>query len=306
MEWPKNYQGNKKPRIVIGQYVDGSIANGEPVLLILSGPSGTGKNFTTEPILSALGLPKEAMVEITGSTINNARGFQRLMQDVLYCVAKHRGCLIFIDEADGMKETMQHFILKPMEERKVILSAGEKPVALPNVHWILATTRPEKLRIDIHTRMKEVPLSILTTAECALLAKDMASGGLTGPMLLTCAKNARGNPRTLRNLVRDAIHAGGKEATVDGVLAQAQIDRFGVSVRGRAILRAIWNQDIGRTALDDIANATGFSIILVKQEETVLRGLKMLRKEQTGRALTSEGIDYILEIGAEASDSSGS
>lgn len=297
MKWPKTYTGNERSREVISQYVDGSIANGSPVLLLLTGPSGCGKNFTTEPIVAALGLPAVAMVEVVGSIINTARGFQRMIQDVLYCVAKYRGCVIFIDEADGMKDNMQHFILKPMEEGKVILSVGENPVSLPNVHWIMATTRPEKLRVDIHTRMKEVPLSLLSVAECALLAKKMANGALSGGMLLMCAKNAAGNPRLLRNLIRDAIHAGGKDASEDDALAQAQIDRWGVSVRGRVILKAVWSQDMGRTALDDIANVTGYSVALIRQEESKLRGLKMIRKEQTGRALTTEGIEYILAVG---------
>ena len=293
MEWPPNeIIGQTKPLEIIGYKISRVKSDGTTLKLMLSGPSGVGKTLLANEIFKAMELP---MVERAGSSLNKSREWSGFVREILTNIYSHRGCGIFIDESQGMKDVTQQALLKPMEEARIMVGNSGHANNLPNVHWILGTTEPNKHRKDIRSRLKEVSLTLLSPEDSARLALQMAAKRVDKQLLLMLAKASGGNPRDLRNLIDDAIDRG-PMATKSDVLEQAQLDHALVSIRGREILSTIWNQNMMGTSLADVVAITGYGYSLVSEEIAKLRAMGMVDKATgIGISLTGKAISYMME-----------
>ena len=119
--------------------------------VILTGPSGTGKNLVTKAIHAELG--NLQLIESNGATINKK---SELFSILLNADAN---TTIFIDEAQGMNSKSQHLLLTALSEKKRYVPAGISSanfhiIPLENFTMILATTHEYQLQDALRNRMR--------------------------------------------------------------------------------------------------------------------------------------------------------
>lgn len=286
MQWPDTYRGNHDARNILGNRVTRFAKEGRILKILLSGPSGVGKNYTIEVVAKFLNL---RMIEVSGRDLATVAGLRTLIYRAYTETITKGGAIIFIDEGQSMTDVAQNLILKPMEQGEFQWEVGS-PIPLPNVHWVIATTKPEKLIDDIHTRCKQIILEKLTDDEMYNLVTEML-GSLAKPSIVEAiVDQAQGIPRNAKNLVDDAFDVG--VSSRNSVLAQAGLSPDGLNSRQESILRALMTFD-AQASLDDISSATGMTTGLVKLEEIGLRNMEYIGKSNRGRILRAKGLRYM-------------
>lgn len=133
-----------------------------PQLLLLSGPSGTGKTTLARIIRKELKCHKIDFMEINGSDKNGIDDMRYIRSQLHKAPFKGKCKIWLIDEAHKISSAAQDMILTMFEDTP------------KNVYFILCTTDPLKLKKPIRTRSTEIKLKLISNPILKSIVKEIA------------------------------------------------------------------------------------------------------------------------------------
>ena len=275
------YIGQESLKRKLRVYVDQAHKTGGmlPHMLFASDP-GCGKTTLAYSIGNEVG---DLVTKIDLSKMRNDDLANFLFYDF-------EGGILFCDEIDKARPNQQRDLLELAEEG--ILVSGGMTIEVPMITLILATTRPEKVEVDLVSRMQFKPRwERYTDEEMTAIILQMAEDytEISPRMAATLAKATGGTPRCARDMVRayDAL-GGNDEVRLEDVLDMVDIDADGLTGDHKAYLQALL--ELGGTAGEGrIANQMRAHVTVVRRLERLLYERSYIRAGSSGRTLTAAG-----------------
>ena len=178
-----NYIGQDPARELVLNLLDGG---NFPAAVLISGPSGCGKTTLGRIIANSLGC---SQIDFTETNAANTRGIdeiRKIRERAQLAPMGGDAKVWLIDEAHGITKDGQDALLKVLEDSP------------RNVHFVLCTTEPEKLRTTIKNRCTHIKLKPLSVVDIEkLLVQVSKSEGIEIPesVVEKIADAADGSPR---------------------------------------------------------------------------------------------------------------
>jgi Holliday junction DNA helicase RuvB len=229
-------------------YIAAAKGRGEPLdHVLLSGPPGLGKTTLAHIVANEMGV---------GIRTTSGPAIERKGDIAAILTALEPGDVLFIDEIHRLSRVVEELLYSAMEDFALDIILGQGPsaksirLALPRFTLVGATTRTGLLTSPLRDRFG-VPfrLEYYGTAELEEVIRRSAAS-LSIPIAPEGAKEiarrSRGTPRVANRLlrrVRDFAQVKGDGTITRGIadhaLLQMEVDREGLDVMDRKILRVI-------------------------------------------------------------------
>jgi len=229
-------------------FIAAAKSRGEPLdHVLLSGPPGLGKTTLAHIVANEMGV---------GIRTTSGPAIERKGDIAAILTALEPGDVLFIDEIHRLSRVVEELLYSAMEDFALDIILGQGPSAksirlsLPRFTLVGATTRTGLLtsplrdrfgvpfRLDYY-RPEELEEVIRRSAKALSIVVDDAGAR-------EIARRARGTPRVANRLlrrVRDFAQVQGDgtigQAIADHALSQMEVDREGLDVMDRKILRVI-------------------------------------------------------------------
>lgn len=287
------------------------------VSYLLTGNPSTGKTELARRVAQALDLP---FVSLDGRGLaNRERLFDlidgRLQDDgqqptqvgTRYQLPEleYPPLVVFIDEVHLVPKPVQESLLTALEpkDRSVLLT--DRVARLPQVTFLLATTRPSDVDMALRTRCTEVPLQDYTEEEVAAIV-GLAHPDWPEPLRHRIARYGRLVPRIALDLAREladeALVSEHQDRDLDGHLDEVRrtrlIDENGLSRIDIEYLELLDSEGkpLGeRNILTMLGNIDKDRFI--EEVEPLLVGrMKLVRRTPNGREITTAGHRYLIEM----------
>jgi Holliday junction DNA helicase RuvB len=232
----------------LATYMSAAKGRGEPLdHVLLSGPPGLGKTTLAHIVANEMGV---------GIRTTSGPAIERKGDIAAILTALEPGDVLFIDEIHRLSRVVEELLYSAMEDFALDIILGQGPSAksirlsLPRFTLVGATTRtglltsPLRDRFGVHFRLEyygREELEEVVRRSAASLAIPIAPEG--GREI---ARRSRGTPRIANRLlrrVRDFAQVRGDgvitREIADHALLQMEVDREGLDVMDRKILRVI-------------------------------------------------------------------
>ena len=229
-------------------FIAAAKSRGEPLdHVLLSGPPGLGKTTLAHIVANEMGV---------GIRTTSGPAIERKGDIAAILTALEPGDVLFIDEIHRLSRVVEELLYSAMEDFALDIILGQGPSAksirlsLPRFTLVGATTRtglltsPLRDRFGVPFRLEyyrpeELEEVIRRSAKALSIVVDDAGAR-------EIARRARGTPRVANRLlrrVRDFAQVQGDgtigQAIADHALSQMEVDREGLDVMDRKILRVI-------------------------------------------------------------------
>lgn len=291
------------------------------VSYLLTGNPSTGKTELARRVAQALDLP---FVSLDGRGLaNRERLFDlidgRLQDDgqqptqvgTRYQLPEleYPPLVVFIDEVHLVPKPIQESLLTALEPKDRSVLLANRVARLPQVTFLLATTRPSEVDMALRTRCTEVPLQDYTEEEVAAIVQ-LEYRDWPESLRRRIARYGRIVPRIALDLAREladeALVSEHQDRDLDSHLEEVRrtrlidenglsridieylelLDREGRPLGERNILTMLGNIDKDR---------------FIEEVEPLLVGrMKLVRRTARGREITTAGHRYLIEIQKEA------
>lgn len=132
-----------------------------PHALLFCGPSGCGKTTLARIVATKLECGAADMTEINCADFRGIDMVRDIRSRMMLSPISGKVRVWIIDEAHALSKDAQNALLKMLEDTP------------SHVHFMLATTEPEKLLNTIRTRCTELKVKLLTPAQCTTMLVDV-------------------------------------------------------------------------------------------------------------------------------------
>lgn len=179
-----------------------------PQVILLTGPSGTGKTTIARIVVSHLKCGEADYIEINSADfkgidmVRNIRSHMRLAPIAGACR------IWLIDEAHKLTNDAQNALLKMLEDTP------------KHVYFMLATTDPQKLIKAIHGRVTEVKLVTISARALAELVEDIADKegmDVSSDVVSEIVEAAEGSGRKALQILEHVGHLGDEDEQLKAI-----------------------------------------------------------------------------------------
>ncbi len=271
--------------------------------ILLSGPPGLGKTTLAHIVAHEMGAK---IMATSGPAIERAGDLIGILTNL------EEGDILFIDEIHRLSKVVEEFVYPAMEDYKIDFVVDKGPYAktikfaLKRFTLIGATTRQGLLSSPLRDRFGVTfHLDFYEPEDLARIVERSAglfSVPLDKDAAMELARRSRGTPRIANKLlrrVRDYAQvqslARVDRATVDVALERHGIDRMGLDLLDRKVLRAIVESyDGGPVGVESLAAMLNEEVdTLVDVVEPFLLKTGFLRRTARGREATAQAVEHL-------------
>lgn len=280
-----------------------AVARGcQPGHVLLDGGPGLGKTTIAQAVaaeLCELGV-ESVFHELTGDAISNARKL------AIELATLNAGDVLFIDEVQGLRQSVQTALLRVLEDGVMFVEASAKAAAIrfvvPAFTLVAATTHPGKLSAPVRDRFKLTghleSYDVDDLAVVALQYAERSDVHLDVDAALVLAGASRGTPRRvvrLADAARDySFEVTGKlDAPIDAETAKQALeyndtDQLGLEQRDHRYLECLVHEYLGGpVGAPVLAGTLGMGVSeLVDDVEPYLMSAGLLSRRPNGRCAT--------------------
>ena len=305
----REYIGQEKAKGNLEIYMNAAKLRGESLdHVLLFGPPGLGKTTLAAVIANEMNVN---MRITSGPAIEKPGDLVALLTNL------NEGDILFVDEIHRLNRAYEEILYPAMEDYAIDIIIGKGPSAnsihldLPKFTLIGATTRSGQLTAPLRDRFGvSLRLELYTIPEleniikrsAAILNVEIDESGAT-----EIASRSRGTPRIANRLlrrVRDFAQVKGNgiisKAIADEALSSMEIDRLGLDLLDRRMLKAIIDfYGGGPVGLETLAATINEDSVTIEDVyEPYLLQIGMLTRTPRGRCVTNRayshlGIEYM-------------
>lgn len=160
---------------------------GLPAAILLIGPRGCGKTTLAKVIKRTLKISDRDFQELNTANVRGIDTIREIDNNCRFAPMSGDRKIYFFDECHKLTNDAQNALLKLLEDPP------------KHVHFILATTNPEKLLKTVRSRCTSFSLSLLTTKEITELLKDILYSenkkNFPSEAIVEIARASDGSPR---------------------------------------------------------------------------------------------------------------
>jgi len=275
---------------------------------LVTGPSSVGKTTLVKAFAQIVDLP---FVELSPMALRTLTD----LLNIIPTVFKSRGlnfvpygnryilppCIIFVDEAHGLKESLQHGLLKAIESQdKILHLEGGITIDCRKVCWFFATTEVGELFGPLLNRFVEIPLKPYVMKDIA----QILNKHLGWPMTIceNIAFYERRVPRKALQVAQEIQkelnqgYQGLSHDLIKDIAAENDVDEYGMNGKHLKALRALQRRPVSKDRL-----AMMLHVRKEELERLIMPDLMIdsddqpafVTVSQSGYQLTDEGIEYL-------------
>ena len=277
--------------------------------LMLIAPKGCGKTMIAKAVGKSLagtnGLPKP-FLEVNCSTIRNLKQF---FNNFLVPHVNDRDCTVLLDECSELPRDVEMAlltILNPNKHNRTSFSYEDYTIDFDfrRVSFIFATTEAQKVFHALMDRCERVDLKDYSYEELGKVVQLIMEGTkFTKGLLTNIATTLRGNPRQAQkmatNMTGHLAGTGGSDFSSkdwDVLKDQLGIHPLGLNDKEIEILQHL--KQGGNLTLTNLSARTGLTKQCLQADyELWLLKMGLMKIETTGRALTTQGREYLKFLG---------
>jgi len=275
---------------------------------LVTGPSSVGKTTLVKAFAQIVDLP---FVELSPLALRNLSDLLKIIPTVL----KTRGlnfvpygnryilppCIIFVDEAHGLKESLQHGLLKAIESQdKILHLEGGITIDCRKACWFFATTEVGELFGPLLNRFVEISLKPYVMKDIAQILKKHMDWPLV--VCENIAFYERRVPRKALQLAQEVLkesnqgYSGPSHSLIREIASENDVDEYGMNGKHLKALRALQRRPVSKDRL-----AMMLHVRKEELERLIMPDLMIdtddqpayVTVSQAGYQLTDEGIEYL-------------
>ncbi|MBN2099069.1 MAG: AAA family ATPase [Dehalococcoidia bacterium] len=283
---------------------------------LFTGNPSTGKTELARRVARCLDLPfvsldgrglvtRERLFELVDGALRDAgqqatRAGQQYQKPVLV----YPPLVIFIDEIHLVPRPIQESLLTALEPKVRSLLLSDRVAHLPRATFLFATTRPSEVDMAFRTRCTEIPLQDYMEDEVATIV------GLAHPewpdlLLHKVARLGRCVPRIALELAKEletealvSEHQGRSlDEHLEEVRRTRMIDSNGLGLSDIEYLKLLEREarPLGERNILTMLSNIDKDRFLEEVEPLLVARLKLVRRTERGREITTEGRKYLID-----------
>ena len=289
----------------------------------LFGTKSTGKTELARRIARALAIPIVALSETRLTSGNDLAAWIRKTAEEAAIRFEHiagpfgstidvaPAMVVFIDEVHLLRRRVQDSLLTALEPDDRLLRHSSGTMSTENLTFVLATTDSGRLRDALTSRIVRIDLAEYSLAEVVAILKTHVGGDdypseirkLDDDDLKVIARMGRQVPRQALIHLREAgqaIRLRDAKATAKDLQEYFyrvyKVDNNGLTERDRRYLSLLYPDNI--KGLDSLTAemGEGDTSNLEQDIEPFLLKLGLIRRERSGRCLTTKGFETVAEF----------